>query len=105
MVCGGCRHAEVGCGRLCGADGSVEAGEFGLGCFEAVLESFDFAEPGVGSGFVDAGGEVDGYLFEAAALGGVDAEHGAADAPLTDLVSTFPQVMTGFSGSGANVRP
>ena len=60
------------------------------------LESFGFAGPAFAFRFGDAGQEVVADFFEAVPLGGVGAEHGAADAPLTELVAMFPQFRTCF---------
>jgi hypothetical protein len=49
----------------------VHLGEFGVGAGEADLQSFGFAEPTVGLGFGDAGGEVVADLGEAVPGGGV----------------------------------
>ena len=74
----------------------VEGGEFAARGVEADLEAFDFAEPAVDAGFGNAVGEVLDDLDEAAAGGGVGAEHGAADAPLTELITMFQQFMADF---------
>jgi hypothetical protein len=60
--------------------GQVGLGDFVVGGVEADLESFGFAGLALAFGFGDAGLEVVADLFEAVPLGGVDAEHGAADA-------------------------
>lgn len=60
--------------------GSAGSGEL-RGCGVAAdPESFDFAEPAVGLGFGDAVVEVGDDLFQAMVLGGIDAQHRAADA-------------------------
>ena len=59
--------------------GQVGLGEFAGGGVEADAESFGFAGPVFAFGLGDAGLGVVADLFEAVALGGVDAEHGAAD--------------------------
>jgi hypothetical protein len=70
-----------------GAAGDL--GEFVFGAGEADLESFGFAGPAFAFGFGDAGGEVVADFGEAFLLGGVWPEHGAADAPLTELTPMF----------------
>ena len=83
---GGLRGGE-GCGGdvAVGGDaevdvlGSAGGGQVGLGDFvvgggEADLESFGFAGPAFAFGFGDAGEEVVADLFQAAPLGGVDAQ-------------------------------
>lgn len=61
--------------------GAVGLGEFVVGGVEADFEPFGFAGPALAFGFGDAGEEVVADLLKAGPLGGVDAEHGAADAP------------------------
>jgi hypothetical protein len=65
--------------------GGVGLGDFAGGGGEADLESFGFAGPAFAFGFGDAGVEVVADLFQAVALGGVDAQEGAPDDPLTEL--------------------
>lgn len=60
-------------------------GEFAGGGGEADAESFGFAGPSFAFCFGDAGEEVVADLLEAVALGGVDAEEGAADAGFSEL--------------------
>jgi hypothetical protein len=60
--------------------GAVGLGEFAGGGCEADAESFGFAGPAFAFGFGDAGLEVVADLFEAAPLGGVDAQERAPDA-------------------------
>lgn len=68
-------------------DGRVlEAGELGHRGVEAGLESFDFSEPAIATGFTDAFAEVLDDLDEAWSLAGVDLENGAANASLTELI-------------------
>jgi hypothetical protein len=87
--------AEVdGFGAACG--GQVGLGEFAGGGVEADAESFGFAGPAFAFCFGDAGQEVVADFLEAVALGGVDAEERAADAPLTDPSAMFPQFTAGF---------
>jgi len=76
--------------------GQVGLGEFVVGGGEADLESFGFAGPAFALGFGDAGQEVVADLFEAVALGGVDPQKRAPDAPLTELVAMFPQFRACF---------
>jgi hypothetical protein len=71
-------------------------GEFAARGGEADLEPFGFAGPAFALGFGDAVQEVVADFFEPAALGGVDPQEGAPDAPLTDLTPMFPQFMAGF---------
>ena len=100
--CQGC-GGDVAVGGYSEADGlgpagggGVGLGELAGGCGEADLESFGFSGPVFAFGFGDAGVEVVADLFQAVALGGVDAEEGASDAPLTELVAMFPQFRTCF---------
>jgi hypothetical protein len=76
--------------------GGVGLGDFAGGGGEADLESFGFAGPAFAFGFGDAGVEVVADLLQAVALGGVDAQEGAPDAPLTELTPMFQQFMAGF---------
>jgi hypothetical protein len=69
--------------------GGVGLGDLVVGGVEADAESFGFPGPAFAPGFGDAGQEVVADLFEAVALGGVDAQEGAADAPLTELTTMF----------------
>jgi hypothetical protein len=80
-----------------------DLGEFVVGAVEADLESFDVAEPALALCFGDAGGEVVADLDEPLALGGIGPEHGAADAPLTEPVSGFRQVIGRASEGPASV--
>jgi hypothetical protein len=50
------------------------------------LKALGFSEPAVGAGFTDPFGEIADDAGEPAALGGVDAQHRAADAGLTELI-------------------
>jgi hypothetical protein len=65
--------------------GQVGLGELAGGGGEADFESFGFAGPAFAFGFGDAGAEVVADLLQAVALGGVDAQEGAPDVPLTEL--------------------
>lgn len=58
-------HAEVDQWRSAVGRGPTEAVELGGGGVEADLESFDFAEPAVATGFADALAEVLDDLDEA----------------------------------------
>jgi hypothetical protein len=88
------RHSEVDLGVTCRQ--VVDLGEFLLGSGEADLEPFDFTEPALAAGFVDAGQQVVTDLEQARALGRVRAEQGAAQAPLTELTAMFQQFMACF---------
>jgi hypothetical protein len=59
--------------------GGVGLGDFAGGGGEADLESFGFAGPAFAFGFGDAGVEVVADLLQSVALGGVDAQEGAAE--------------------------
>jgi hypothetical protein len=83
--------------------GQVGLGELVVGGGEADLESLGFSGPALALGLGDAGQEVVADFFEPAALGGVDPQQGASDAPLTDLTRMFPQFMAGFSVAGASL--
>jgi hypothetical protein len=65
--------------------GAVGLGEFAGSGGEADAESFGFAGPAFAFGFGDAGEEVVADLFEAAPLGGVDAQERAPDAGFSEL--------------------
>ena len=67
---------------------------------QAVLQAGDLAEPLHLAGFLEPFPGVDLDLDESWQLGGIGAEHGAADAPLTELVSGFRQVI-GRASEGA----
>jgi hypothetical protein len=75
---------------------AVEGGEFLLGFGEADLQAADLAGPAVGVCFVDAFGEVPDYRGQPGPLRGVDVQHRAADAPLTELTLVFGQVAACF---------
>jgi hypothetical protein len=90
----GCGEAGIaGMPRSAGwfAGAPVDLGELVVGAGEADVEAFDFAVPAFAFGFADPGGEVVADLGDARPLGGVGPEHRAADAPLTELASMFPQ--------------
>jgi len=76
--------------------GGVGLGELAGGGGEADAESFGFAGPALALGLGDAGAEVVADLLQSASLGGVDAQEGTSDAPLTELTAMFQQFMTGF---------
>jgi len=76
--------------------GGVGLGDFAGGGGEADFESFGFAGPAFAFGFGDAGVEVVADVLQAVALGGVDSEEGASDAPLTELTTIFLQLMADF---------
>ena len=76
--------------------GGVGLGEFAGGGGEADLESFGFAGPALALGLGDASAEVVADLLQAASLGGVDAQEGTSDAPLTELTTIFLQLMADF---------
>jgi hypothetical protein len=82
--------AEVGVLGSAGG-GCVGLGELAGGGGEADSESFGFAGPAFAFGFGDAGAEVVADLLQAVALGGVDAQEGAPDDPLTELTAMFPK--------------
>src|SRR3954469_15719426 len=78
---GGGARARGGRGGGCPvAAEPVEGGDLVVRCAEVDLQALDFAEPAVESGLGDPLGEVVDDLDEAVALGGVDAQHRAADA-------------------------
>src|SRR5215510_3725865 len=72
-------HAQVGGGVPAGG-GRVGLGEFCAGGGEADLESFGFAGPAFAFCLGDACGEAGADIAEPLPLGGVNAEHRAADA-------------------------
>lgn len=80
------RHAQAdrahGLAVVCSVQGDQLAGGF----VEAGLEALDFAEPAVEIGFGDAVAQVRDDLDQAWAGAGVDAEAGAADAGLTEMI-------------------
>jgi hypothetical protein len=81
--------------------GSAGGGQVGLGDLaggggEADAESFGFSGPAFAFGFGDAGEEAVADFFEAVALGGVDSQQGASDAPLTELTTMFQQFTAKF---------
>jgi hypothetical protein len=99
----------VGEGGNAEVDGLAAAGgdlvhlcELGLGAGEADLQAFGLAEPALGFGFGDAGDEVVADLDQAGSGGGVWAQQRAAQAPLTELVSGFGQVIGRGSESPAS---
>src|ERR1700679_1908676 len=71
--------AQVGC-RVPAGGGRVGLGELRVGAGEADLEAFCFAGPAFVFCLGDACGEAGADVAEPVALGGVDAEHRAADA-------------------------
>ena len=62
------------------SDDSVHAGELLFGCGDADLNAFELAEPAFSFSFQASLREVDADLFEPGPLGGVGAQHRAADA-------------------------
>jgi hypothetical protein len=70
-------HAELD-GRGSGGE-FVELGELAARGGEADLQALDLTEPSLAAGFGDAAGEVVADLGEAAALGRVGAQQGAAN--------------------------
>jgi len=73
------RHAQVGC-RVPAGGGRVGLGELCDGGGEADLEAFRLAGPAFTFCLGDACGEAGADVAESLPLGGVDAEHRAADA-------------------------
>ena len=67
----------------------VKLGEFLFRAGEADLESFGFAVPALAFGFGDAGEQVAADGFQPRALGGVSAQQGAPDVPLTELTDAW----------------
>lgn len=65
--------------------------ELGFGPGEADAESFDLAEPTFPVGFGDPVEEIVADLHEPAALGGVGAQEGAADAGFSELPAAARQ--------------
>jgi hypothetical protein len=63
---------------------------------QAVLETGDLAEPLHLVGFAEPFPGVDLDLDESWKLGGIGSEHGATDAPLTELAPAFEQVTACF---------
>ena len=78
------RHTEVN-GLVLALQGRVDLGELVLGAGEADSESFGFAVPAFAFGLGDAGEQVAADGFQPRALGGVNPEEGAPEAPLTEL--------------------
>ena len=76
--------------------GQIDLGQLVVGDVEADLESFGFAGPAFAFGFGDAGQEVVADFFKSVALGGVDPQERASDAPLTELTAMFPQFRACF---------
>jgi len=64
-------------------------GDFVVGGVEADSESFGFAGPAFAFCLGDAGLEVVADFFEAAPLGGVDAQERAPDAGLTEMILSW----------------
>jgi len=54
---------------------------------ETDFQAFDFAEPTLSLGFGDARGKVVADVDKAVSLVGVRPEHGASNAPLTELAT------------------
>ena len=76
--------------------GQIDLGQLVVGGVEADLESFGFAGPAFAFGFGDACQEVVADFFKSVALGGVDPQERAPDAPLTELTTMFQQFTARF---------
>jgi hypothetical protein len=73
LLSGSCLGRDAEADRVCGGGELVEFQEFGAGSIEADLQAFDFSEPSLAAGLVDAGDEVVADVEEAVALGWVRA--------------------------------
>ncbi|MEU4820276.1 hypothetical protein AB0H37_00205 [Actinomadura sp. NPDC023710] len=96
LSCSDYWDAEVSQALLGLGGGAAGRAQLGSAGFQAGLDALDLSTPAVDLGFFKPVLEVLDELGKAADLAGVDLEHGAADAPLTEPTPMFQQFMAGL---------